>query len=147
MAYIYTISCPINNTVIYVGSTFGEIETRIREHINSKNNGNSSFRKYLRSLKCSPIIEVIETVDTLSEQELYAAEQYWIEQIRQWGFRLYNSTWNLSKEKFDGEEVDLPTVSVRINSVLLNKIREICKHKKMTIAGYIELTICKKLNI
>lgn len=116
------------------------------EHISSKNNGNSAFRKYLRSLPASPIIQEVEFLDTQNMKEVIWAEKYWIEQFRQWGFILYNKSWNNSSTTFNAPDIELKTDSFRIDKSLHQKIKILAKKKGQTVAGYIVTALEKPVN-
>lgn len=86
--YIYTLSHPLTNEVKYIGKTIN-IAKRYSGHINDKSKSyKSSWIKKLISQGLLPIIEELESFET--EKECYEAEEYWIEQFKNWGFKLTN---------------------------------------------------------
>lgn len=88
--YIYILQCPVTLNVKYVGKTNNVIK-RFQSHLASKPNNKSYCNKWISSLLKSgekPIITVIDETENNWQQ----LEQYWIEQFRQWGFKLTNIT-------------------------------------------------------
>lgn len=87
MVYIYTISHPFTNEIVYVGKT-KDFEARKISHIISKNGTNiSDYICYLRSIYLYPKIEILEEVE---EEFCLEDEMYWIRQMKAWGFNLLN---------------------------------------------------------
>ena len=93
--YIYTLTCPIHNTIRYVGFTLNT-DARLKSHCLNIDGG-SAYKiiwiKKLNKLKLKPIIEVI---DCVSKENSYLSEIYWINQLREWGFKLYNHKHNIN---------------------------------------------------
>ncbi len=88
MATIYTLAHPITNEIKYVGKTRSALYTRLRSHINSKND--SDVSKWAFSLKAEglcPNIEALELADDLISEDV---EEYWITQLNGLGFTLLN---------------------------------------------------------
>lgn len=85
---IYTLCCPLTGEVRYVGKTHFSLTERLAKHLISfENNRRTQWIKSLGSQGMKPIIELVEVVE---EGDWVSAEQYWIEQFRQWGFELLN---------------------------------------------------------
>jgi len=93
---IYTMTCPVTHDIIYVGSTVQPLKVRLSLHLNDSKNSNSPLKKYIRDMNIVPSMELIEEIDVLTENQLRIVEYYWIDQFRQWGFRLKNMTHNKS---------------------------------------------------
>lgn len=92
ITYIYTLSDPITNQIKYVGKT-NNLKRRLANHIsngriNKKNNLLTNWVKSLLNRNLKPKIEIIdETVENWGD-----LEQYWISQLKTWGFTLKNIT-------------------------------------------------------
>lgn len=90
---IYTLSHPITNEIKYVGKTEISLLKRLYYHIwdikRTKNKHKLHWFKNLTSQKLIPKIELLDEV-TIDEWRFW--EQYWISQIKSWGFNLINIT-------------------------------------------------------
>lgn len=90
--YIYILTDPISKDVRYVGKSVNP-EVRVRKHISEAKNGkNNNHRvnwiKSLLNKNLKPNMEIIdETYD-----EWGFLEEYWISQMKTWGFDLVNGT-------------------------------------------------------
>jgi len=89
--FIYTLIDPSNNEIRYVGKT-NSIKKRLYCHVSRARNGKSKSHKnnWIKSLlskNLKPNIKILEEVAIEFWEE---SEIYWIEQLRQWGFRLTN---------------------------------------------------------
>lgn len=82
--YIYTISCPYTNHVVYVGKTL-DFKGRKQSHLRSVYDTNIS--RWIRSLDTYPIIDVI---DIVPDNEWKYWEYFYSDLMRQWGFKLLN---------------------------------------------------------
>ena len=91
MVTIYTLTDPVTNKIRYVGKTTTDLDKRLRYHIyeinRSKNKHKIYWFKQLINIGLKPIIEVIDIVD---DSNWGFWEQYWISQIKTWGFDLIN---------------------------------------------------------
>ena len=90
MIYIYTLAHPITNEIRYVGKTVN-LKKRYIQHItNSMKTHCKSWINSLLKENLFPRMEILdETVDELEWEQL---EQYWINQLQQWGYSLTNHT-------------------------------------------------------
>lgn len=87
--YVYTLTDPIDNLIKYVGIT-NNIHKRMITHLNdNRNTLKSSWIKNLKSKGLKPILEVIDITDS---ENYIKIEQYWISQMKTWGFPLKNMT-------------------------------------------------------
>lgn len=86
--YIYTLSDPITNEIRYVGKT-DYPGRRYKHHLNSRLN-NTYKEQWIFGLKKKGLIPKFEILDIVEKSEWVYWEQYWICQIKQWGFRLTN---------------------------------------------------------
>lgn len=91
---IYTLKDPITNEIKYCGYTTVELRKRLWGHVAaSKRNPSTNWamKKWIKSL-CDknkrPIIEELDSSDDF--QELLMLENYWIYQLKAWGFNLLN---------------------------------------------------------
>jgi group I intron endonuclease len=87
MNYIYTLSDPVTNEIKYVGKTI-DIKERYRKHIENMIKRKTYLYSWMKSLSNFPIIEIIDEV----EEDWQFWEQYWISQLKTWGFKLTNLT-------------------------------------------------------
>jgi len=92
---IYTLTCPLDGQVKYVGKTYSaNLKTRLDNHYSGCE---GTLKKLLwieklRTENVRPIIEVVETINTDSKKVIDETESYWINQFKQWGFNLVNGT-------------------------------------------------------
>jgi len=86
--FIYTLTDPVTNKIRYVGKADNP-EKRYRNHLNSRLN--NTYKEQwifgLKKLNQKPILEILDIVD---KNEWVYWEQYWICQLKQWGFNLTN---------------------------------------------------------
>lgn len=90
--FIYTLSDPITKEVRYIGKT-NNLKRRLSAHVSRarKTNSNSHKNNWVRKILNEgnkPLIEILEEVPTDNWEEY---EIYWIEQFKNWGFRLLNT--------------------------------------------------------
>jgi len=90
--YIYTLSDK-NGVVRYVGKT-NTPRKRLHDHIKESLNFKipSHKKNWIKSLLEKDERPIIEVIDEVPESEWPFWEQYWIDQIKSWGFNLTNST-------------------------------------------------------
>jgi hypothetical protein len=86
--YIYTLSDPTTNEIRYVGKT-DYPDKRYKQHLNSRLN-NTYKEQWIFGLKDKGFVPKFEILDIVEKSEWVYWEQYWICQIKQWGFRLTN---------------------------------------------------------
>lgn len=90
---IYTLTCPVDGIVKYIGITRNsDFTQRLNAHWSSRE---GTYEKLIwieqcRVLKLKPIMEVLESIETDNICEAYNLEKHWIEQFKQWGFNLVN---------------------------------------------------------
>ncbi len=90
--YIYILIDPISQEVRYVGKSINP-EVRLRKHISEAKNSNTNnhrvnWIKNLLRQNLKPKMEIIDTIDDNWEW----LEEYWVSQLKTWGFNLVNST-------------------------------------------------------
>lgn len=91
--YIYTLADPIDGEIKYVGKS-KDLKNRLSRHMStySLKDAWTSKNKWLSWLKnqgLTPIIEILDEGDINNIDDL---EIYWIEQIKNWGYKLKNDT-------------------------------------------------------
>lgn len=96
IAYIYTLRKYNSNDIFYVGAT-KSLKQRLTEH-------QTSYKQKL-------IIEILEEVKFTKKKDLVICENFWIEQFRQWGFKLENIV-PIQKQK-RGKKIDCKYVPLR----------------------------------
>ena len=90
--FIYTLKDPLTEEIRYIGKT-NNLKTRLSNHISRaiKNNSNSHKNNWIRKLLNNgnkPTIEILDEVPANNWEEY---EIYWIEQFKNWGFKLLNT--------------------------------------------------------
>lgn len=103
--YIYTLSNPIDNTVVYVGKS---INPRVRYNTyikqakgNKRKNLIINWVKSLLKNGLKPKMEIIDEI--VGEWEWL--EQYWVAQFKAWGFNLKNMTIGGDSNPMDNPEI------------------------------------------
>jgi hypothetical protein len=93
MVLIYTLS-DLDGKIRYVGKTKLYLKQRLYSHIlESKNSTTYTHKKnWIKSLLEKDERPIIDVIDEVPESEWPLWEQYWIDQIKSWGFNLTNST-------------------------------------------------------
>lgn len=87
--FVYTLTDPRDGLVKYVGITMRPTR-RLSDHLNDKRNTlKSTWVKSLKKLGLKPLFDVIDVTD---EENFCHVEQYWISQMKTWGFTLKNMT-------------------------------------------------------
>lgn len=93
MTTIYTLSCPISNSVMYVGATTQDLKKRLTGHLSA--NDSSKRANWIIELKTKGLKPIIEPIEYVNDNGCISVEEYWINQFRVWGFNLYNSKSNI----------------------------------------------------
>lgn len=87
MIYIYTLAHPDTKEIRYVGKS-NDTTIRLSNHLSDKSKTHKvSWIKSLNDNK--PILEILDICDDRNWAE---TEQYWIAQLKSWGFNLVNHT-------------------------------------------------------
>lgn len=89
--YIYILSDPETQEIRYVGKT-NNIKSRYKAHLNKRHNIKSHKRNWIDSLLKKNLKPILEVIDVVPINEWIFWEQYWISQIKTWGFNLVNHT-------------------------------------------------------
>jgi hypothetical protein len=91
MFVIYSLSCPIDKSVKYIGLTSDPLEKRLEGHLKTPTNGaNYNWFSLLSKENKKPIIEYIDSCSN-NKREGLELEKYWISQFKAWGFELNNN--------------------------------------------------------
>lgn len=90
--FIYTLKDPITNEIRYVGKSICP-NIRLRRHISEAKTSNKKSHRihWLKTLlkqNLKPILEILDEI----EGEWVWLEEYWICQLKGWGFNLVNGT-------------------------------------------------------
>ena len=94
MIFIYTLSSSSDpNNIRYIGKTKNIID-RIRRHIGKYylNLEDNYKNRWIKSELNKGNEILIEEIDLVEEENWKESEKYWIEQFRNWGFNLVNTT-------------------------------------------------------
>lgn len=94
MVFIYTLSSSSNpNDIRYVGKT-KNIKDRIRRHISNYylNIEDNYKNRWIKSELSKGNKIIIDEIDLVQEESWKESEKYWIEQFKNWGFKLVNTT-------------------------------------------------------
>lgn len=91
MVYIYTLECPINHVVIYVGKTIN-LKERYHSHCTPNKRKGGKLYGYLKHIKNNNLKPILEVIDSTEDINWSWLEQYWISQFKTWGFNLLNVT-------------------------------------------------------
>lgn len=96
---IYTLTCPLDGMVKYVGMTSKSLKERALSHMISFWGTTEKFLwiQRLISIKKSVIIDELDSLKTTSLKEAKELEKFWINQINFYGFNLYNKHHNFKK--------------------------------------------------
>lgn len=88
-AYIYSLSCPIKNEPVYIGSTIN-LYRRGKEHISEIKDNSAPVYKYFRDLSVDPIMNVVEEIEYSRKTERIQREEFWINDFIQRGYAILN---------------------------------------------------------
>ena len=91
MIFIYILIDPITLEIRYVGKTNNPYQ-RFRHHLVSSANPKSHKRNWINSLREEGLKPIMQIIDEVEEIEWQFWEQYWIVQLKCWGFDLVNHT-------------------------------------------------------
>ncbi len=130
--------------VFYIGCTTNELEHRLVGHKSGKKYLNTGVYKYMAANKIKPVIEIVETLEVEYKSELMKAEEYWIEQFRQWGFILKN-TQNASPRKYAIRPLK-GSGSMKVDPFVLKEAKEYCKEHGLILNRFVEDALKERLN-
>ncbi len=86
--YIYTLTCPITNKIMYIGKTIN-LKERLSGHFKEKKNNKNKI-EWIKNLRIKGLKPIIEILDEVDESNWQIFEKYWIYQFKNWGFNLLN---------------------------------------------------------
>lgn len=91
---IYTLEDPVTGDIRYIGKTRSSLKYRLSQHIHdSLNNGTKTRKKaWIKGLILQGLLPVIQVLDVVDNDDWKLSEQYWISQLKAWGFKLTNMT-------------------------------------------------------
>lgn len=94
MIKIYTLKDPTTNEIKYVGKTSQSLKRRLSLHLSVARNRIhiSHTSNWIKSLLDNNQYPLIEELDFIEDEDWEWLEQYWISQLKQWGFKLTNQT-------------------------------------------------------
>lgn len=141
---IYTLSCSVMMNVFYIGCTTKELSARVIGHNSSKKRHGTNVYRYMSDNNIIPIIEIIEEVECEYRSELMKLEEFWIEQFRQWGFRLKN-TQNASPNKYAIRPLK-GSGSMKVDPYVLQEAKEYCKENGLVLHRFVTEALNNKLN-
>lgn len=118
--YIYTLSHPVTSEVKYVGKSVNPSNRYTQHIIDAKNNKSKSYKSnWIRSLLSNNLQPEIHIIDELEDNNWKWLEEYWIAQMRTWGFKLTNMT-----DGGDGNNNQIATLESRIKRSIILKGRK-----------------------
>jgi hypothetical protein len=88
--YIYILQHPITNDVRYVGKSINP-KRRYYSHLCNKDKIKTHIYNWIKSLKNNNLKPIMTVIDE-TENNWQELEKYWIEQFKQWGFNLCNTS-------------------------------------------------------
>lgn len=98
---IYTLEHPVTQEIFYVGRTIQTLNLRYQKHLDSVKTAIrrsyflSKKEKYIKDLfsqNLKPKIALLDEILTDNKLLIESTEDYWIEQLKHWGFQLTNAT-------------------------------------------------------
>lgn len=90
--YIYALIDPTNNQIRYIGKTvdpYNRLKHHRNPHISDTNIHKKNWINSLKSKGLNPEMFILDEIDCL-DNEWIIYEQYWISQVKSWGFNLVN---------------------------------------------------------
>jgi hypothetical protein len=113
---IYTLNCPITNSVKYVGVTRQKLKNRLYVHLANGNGYKSKLSCWFRTLSIPPIIEPVIEFYANNHHEALLEENFWIEIFSMWGFDLLNGRHKNGKYVLHTSDTFGRTILKRIKS-------------------------------
>lgn len=128
IGFVYKLVDPETLVAIYVGSTKGNCETRLRAHVYATKTSNAPIYKFLRENGMIPKMEILEEVNFVSIKELRDRERHW---IRTLGDTLQNGI----KYKYNEPTTGI-TLRPKDGSTLRCDLMELADTKKWSLNQY-----------
>ena len=104
MAYIYTLSRPDTDEIVYVGRTCKNLDTRLNEHIYDCKRKSTKVYNWIKSLLKKGLKPKIECIEECTCIESLENEKFWILYLKFLGFNLKNLTMGGDGSYFISEE-------------------------------------------
>lgn len=143
IGYIYSLECINTGAIIYIGCTTRPLEKRFTAHKSAIKSSNGGVYEYIRANSLDVKIDIIERIKYKNKIKLLEAEEFWIEQFRQWGFPLKNK-YNSNPKEIKIRN-PLGNGSIAIDPEVLNEAREFCKRTGRFLQGFINNALREKL--
>ncbi len=104
--YIYSLSD--ENGVFYIGCST-QPELRAKAHKNSSRYFDEKLNRFIEYDSFEFKMEIVDEINFKFRQELIELEDYWINQFKQWGFKLKNTLFrkNLNHHKTPSDILNL----------------------------------------
>lgn len=87
---IYTLSDPITKEIKYIGKTTQSFSDRLCKHIYQSRERKNHSALWIQELLKKGLMPLIQELEICNNDDWEEIENYWIEQIRSWGFNLTN---------------------------------------------------------
>jgi group I intron endonuclease len=131
MFIIYTLKDPLTNEIRYVGKTVN-IKRRLYLHIAEAKTSKTYKAKWINKLLNSGTRPILEILDVIYDNNWDFWEEYWILQMKSWGFNLCNLTNGGDGVKTWSEEMRHNMSKIKKGCKVWNKdipMTDITKHK------------------
>jgi hypothetical protein len=91
MIKIYTLSDPSTGEIRYIGKTVSSLRRRLNQHCCKQSLSQKRYSAHwIRGVVNRGMRPIIELLSEVPEDIWESEERFWIEQFRQWGFKLTN---------------------------------------------------------
>lgn len=141
--YIYVLIDPLTHEIRYVGKTNRPV-IRLQEHIKKAKYDKTHKNHWILSLKKLGVKPVLEIIDVVSDNECGFWEQYWMDLIKSWGFKLTNIASGGVGGDLGVEVRKLISTKLKgrkFTNETIEKMREGAKKRKLSDAGRKSLSI------
>ena len=141
--FIYSLSDPINGEIRYVGKSDNP-KLRLVEHIKKSKYDLTHKNNWIKSLVNKNLKPVIEILDTVPISEWGFWENYWIDVVKTWGFKLTNianggNGGNLGE--IVNKKISKSLMNRTFSAETINKMRISAKNRKISDDGRKSLSI------
>lgn len=143
LTYIYSLSDPSTNEIKYVGKSDNP-GVRLVEHVRKCKCDITHKNNWIKSLLNKNLMPIIEILDVVPIEEWGFWENYWIDTVKAWGFKLTNIA-NGGCGGNQGIIVNKKISQALMNRVFSNetieKMRVGAKNRKISVEGRKSLSI------
>lgn len=87
---IYSLSCPLDGKVKYIGATKSSLQERLKQHKSQPYKANAGKAYWIRYLKDYGFEPIIEELEKTTPENAGACEKKWIRKYEEQGFYLFN---------------------------------------------------------